>query len=149
MAIPVLWPEPCWKWVRWTEEKKHQYGAGNLKGLEWFWMKEWSLISCQEFSNLIRHYRKTFRASVFLYFLIWDILLIIISRGANNCVQRVFEKKHLFNNDISRESKDKKLLTMQINFHSLLWSYLPRVPIFLAMTVWFFFIKYWTCRTCS
>ncbi len=24
---------------------------------------------------------------------------------------------------------------MQINFHSLLWSYSPRVPIFLAMTV--------------
>ncbi len=24
---------------------------------------------------------------------------------------------------------------MQINFHSLLWSYLPRVAIFLAMTV--------------
>ncbi len=24
---------------------------------------------------------------------------------------------------------------MQINFHRLLWSYLPRVPIFLAMTV--------------
>ncbi len=45
----------------WTEEKKHQHGAGNLKGLEWFWMKEWSLISCQMFSNLIRHYRRTFR----------------------------------------------------------------------------------------
>ncbi len=29
-----------------------------------------------------------------------DILLIRISRGANNCVQRVFEKKHLFHNDI-------------------------------------------------
>ncbi len=62
MAIPVLWPEPCRKWVRWTEEKKHQHGAGNLKGLEWFWMKEWSLISCQVFSNLIRHYRRKFRA---------------------------------------------------------------------------------------
>ncbi len=24
---------------------------------------------------------------------------------------------------------------MQINFHNLLWSYLPRVPMFLAMTV--------------
>ncbi len=22
MTIPVLWPEPCRKWVRWTEEKK-------------------------------------------------------------------------------------------------------------------------------
>ncbi len=45
MAIPVLWPEPCRKWVGWTEEKKHQHGAGNLKGLERFWIKEWSLIS--------------------------------------------------------------------------------------------------------
>ncbi len=49
MAIPVLWPEPCRKWVGWTEEKKHQRGAVNLKDLEWFWMKEWSLISCQVF----------------------------------------------------------------------------------------------------
>ncbi len=62
MAIPVLWPEPCRKWVRWTEEKKHRHGAVNLKDLERFWMKEWSLISCQVFSNLIRHYRRTFRA---------------------------------------------------------------------------------------
>ncbi len=62
LAIPILWPEPCRKWVRWTEEKKHQHGAVNLKGLEWFWMKEWSLISCQVFFNLIRHYRRTFRA---------------------------------------------------------------------------------------
>ncbi len=62
MAIPVLWPEPCRKWVRWTEEKKHRDGAVNLKDLERFWMKEWSLISCQVFSNLIRHYRRKFRA---------------------------------------------------------------------------------------
>ncbi len=34
-----------------------------------------------------------------------DILLIKISRGANNCVQRVFEKKHLFHNDISPHFK--------------------------------------------
>ncbi len=33
-------------------------------------------------------------------------------------------------------NKRSKGLTMQINFHSLLWSYLPRVPIFLAMTVY-------------
>ncbi len=58
MAIPVLWPEPCRKWVRWTEEKKHRHGAVNLKDLERFWMKEWSLISCQVFSNLIRYYRR-------------------------------------------------------------------------------------------
>ncbi len=32
--------------VNWREE------AVNLKGLEWFWMKEWSLISCQVFSDL-------------------------------------------------------------------------------------------------
>ncbi len=31
--------------------------------------------------------------------------------------------------------KDQKGLTRQIYFHSLLWSYLPRVPIFLAMIV--------------
>ncbi len=58
MAIPVLWHEPYSKWVRWTEEKKHRHGDVNLKGLEWFCMKEWSLISCPVFSNLIRHYRK-------------------------------------------------------------------------------------------
>ncbi len=62
LAFPVLWPEPCRKWVRWTEEKKHRHGAVNLKDLEWFWMKEWSLISCQVFSNLMRHYRRKFRA---------------------------------------------------------------------------------------
>ncbi len=61
-AIPVLWPEPYYKWVGWTEEKKHHHGSGNLKGLKWFWMKEWSLISCQVFSNIIRHYRRNFRA---------------------------------------------------------------------------------------
>ncbi len=62
IAISVLRPEPCRKWVRWTEEKKHRHGAGNLKDLEWFWRKEWSLISCQVFSNLIRYYRRQFRA---------------------------------------------------------------------------------------
>ncbi len=62
MTIPVFWLEPCRKWVRWTEEKRHQQGAGNLKGLKWFWMNKWSLISCQVFSNIIRHYRRTFRS---------------------------------------------------------------------------------------
>ncbi len=81
-----------------------------------------------------------------------DILLIRISRGANNCVQRVFEKyiyfimifpphfKFLLSNErldfwffLNKRSKG---LTMQIHFHSLLWSYLPRVPIFLAMTIY-------------
>ncbi len=53
MAIPVLRPEPYRIWVRWTEEKKHHYGSVNLEDLERFWMKEWSLISCQVFSNFI------------------------------------------------------------------------------------------------
>ncbi len=80
-----------------------------------------------------------------------DILLIRISRGANNCVQRVFEnffyfimifppilnsyypmKGSIFVNFLNKRSKR----FIQINFHSLLWSYLPRVPIFLAMTVY-------------
>ncbi len=50
IAIPVLWPEPCRRWV--SELKKHRHGSVNLKGLEWFWMKEWSLISRQVFSDL-------------------------------------------------------------------------------------------------
>ncbi len=58
MAIPVLWPEPVEH--EWGELKKHRHGAVNLKDLERFWMKEWSLISCQVFSNLIRHYRRKF-----------------------------------------------------------------------------------------
>ncbi len=62
MAIPVLWPEPYRKWVRWTEEEKHQHGAVNLKDLERFCMKEWSLISYQVFSKLFRHYRRKLRA---------------------------------------------------------------------------------------
>ncbi len=32
-------------------------------------------------------------------------------------------------------NKISKGLTMQINFHSILWSYFPRVPIFLSITV--------------
>ncbi len=63
-------------------------------------------------------------------------------------------EKHLFYNDISpfyifiiqRKvrflwffiNKISKELTKQIHFHSLLWSYLPRVPIFLAMAVHIF-----------
>ncbi len=82
----VLWPEPCRRWVRWTEEKKlwiwrsgvildegmvSDLGSGVLwpepcrtwvselkrrscesEDLEWFWMKEWSLISGQGYSDL-------------------------------------------------------------------------------------------------
>ncbi len=53
MAIPVPWTEPYRKWVGWTEEK-HQHGDVNLKGLERFWMKEWSRISRQVFSKLVK-----------------------------------------------------------------------------------------------
>ncbi len=82
----VLWPEPWRRWVRWTEEKKlwiwrsgvildegmvSDLGSGVLwpepcrtwvselkrrscesEDLEWFWMKEWSLISGQVLSDL-------------------------------------------------------------------------------------------------
>ncbi len=63
------------KGVRWTEAK-HQHGAGNLKGLEWFWMKEWSLISCQVFSNLIRHYRR----KLLYYFCKWRFQKLLHKR---------------------------------------------------------------------
>ncbi len=36
---------------------EYQHWAGNLKVLERFWMKEWSLISCQVFFKLISYYR--------------------------------------------------------------------------------------------
>ncbi len=64
IAVSVLWPEPCRRWVRWTEEKKHRHGAVNLKDLERFCMKKWSLISYQVFSKLFRHYRRKLRAVV-------------------------------------------------------------------------------------
>ncbi len=63
MAVPVLWPESYRKMSEGElKGRKHQHGAVNLKDLERFWMKEWSLISCQVFSNLIRHYRRKLRA---------------------------------------------------------------------------------------
>ncbi len=43
----VLWPEPCRRWV--SELKRRRCESEDL---EWFWMKEWSLISCQVFSDL-------------------------------------------------------------------------------------------------
>ncbi len=65
-----------------------------------------------------------------------DILLIRISRGANNCVQRIFEKNiylimifpPILNSYYPMKgsifviflNKRSKGLTMQINFHSLL-----------------------------
>ncbi len=98
LAIPVLWPELCRKWVKWTEEKKHRHGAVNINGLEWFWMKEWSLISCPVFSNLIRHYRRTFRAVKLANG--GFKMDILNKKGAIKCGWCVLEKKHLFH-DIS------------------------------------------------
>ncbi len=80
MAVSVLWPEPYRKWVRWTEEKKHRHGAVNLKDLERFCMKKWSLISYQVFSKLFRHYRRKLRA-------------VTLGKGhCNNCGQRELEE---------------------------------------------------------
>ncbi len=62
IAVSVLWPEPYRKWVRWTEEKKHHHGAVNLKDLKDSVWRKWSLISCQVFSKLFRHYRRKLRA---------------------------------------------------------------------------------------
>ncbi len=44
MTIPVLWPEPCRKWVRWTEEKKLWiWRIWRDSG----WMNAlWSLVGC-------------------------------------------------------------------------------------------------------
>ncbi len=55
----VLWPEPCRRWV--SELKRRSCESEDL---EWFWMKEWSMISCQVFSNLIRYYRRKCRAVI-------------------------------------------------------------------------------------
>ncbi len=101
LAIPVLWPEPCRKWVRWTEEKKHRHGAVNLKDLEWFWMKEWSLISCQVFSNLVRHYRRKLRAVILAnggFKKYWI-------KGCRYLCPMCIREKHLFHNDISPHFK--------------------------------------------
>ncbi len=70
----------------------------------------------------------------------WDILLIILFRGINNCVQCVFEKKKLlFHTEISPHFNcfssmkgwilvfffflRSKWLIMLVYFHSLFWSY--------------------------
>ncbi len=75
MAVPVLWPEPCRTWVRWTEEKQHRHGAVNLKDLERFWMEKMvsDLLSCV----LQTHYRRKLRA---------------VTLGQNNCGQHELEK---------------------------------------------------------
>ncbi len=54
MAVPVPWPEPYRKWVGWTEEKKHQHEAGNLKDLERRKISMnglWSLVKCSPNSS--------------------------------------------------------------------------------------------------
>ncbi len=90
LAIPVLWPEPCRRWVRWTEEKKHCHRAVNLKGLKWFWMKEWSLMSCQVFSNLIRHYRRKLK-----YFGKWRFQKVLNKR-VPLIVANVYRRKNIY-----------------------------------------------------
>ncbi len=92
MAISVPWPAPYRKWVGWTEEQKHRHGAVNLKDLERFWMKEWSLISCQVLSNLIRHYRRKFRAVKLANGGFKEYWI----KGAVNCGQCVLEKNIYF-----------------------------------------------------
>ncbi len=137
MAVSVLWPEPYRKWVRWTEEKYYN-GAVNLKDLERFCMKKWSLISYQVFSKLFRHYRRKLRA-------------VTLGKGhcnnwgANNCGQHEIVKAFIsswdflptFNCFTSMirleiceffEWKIKRINNADL-FHSCLCSYLPRVPI--------------------
>jgi len=62
MTVPVPWPD------EWAELKRRstnvQHASGNLKDLERFCMEEWSLIYCQLFSKLIRHYRRRLRAVI-------------------------------------------------------------------------------------
>jgi len=53
-------------WVERTTEKQHQHELVNLKNLERFCVEELSLISCQVFSKLIRHYRRKRFCSFFL-----------------------------------------------------------------------------------
>ncbi len=62
-------------------------------------MKEWSLVSCQVFSNLIRHYRRKFRA----------VKLAkgkrrfqkVLNKRVPLIVANVYLEKTLFHNDIS------------------------------------------------
>ncbi len=69
-----------------------------------------------------------------------DILLIRISRDANNCVQHIFEKNICFIMIFPpfKYYPMKGLifrLTMKIHFNSQFTKPLPRVPVFLFMTV--------------
>ncbi len=81
-----------------------------------------------------------------------DIILIRISRGANNCGQHSLEKNiyfimrfsphfqlFYFNESLEFEyflNERSERSTVQIYFHSHLYSYLPRVPILVEGTVY-------------
>ncbi len=82
-----------------------------------------------------------------------DILLIIISRGANNCGQHVLEKNIYFTVRFSPHFQlfyfnemsfffffFNERSTMQIYFHSRLCSYLTRVSILVEATVYIYSI---------
>ncbi len=60
LSSGVLWPEPCRRWVRWTEEAPSWICESKGSGV--ILDEGMSLISRQVFSNLIRRYRRTFRA---------------------------------------------------------------------------------------
>ncbi len=118
MAIPVLWPEPCRTWVRWTEEKKHRHGAVNLKNLERFWMKEWSRISvrCSPTSSGI--------IGEYLELLNWqmEVSKSIEWKGTVNCGQCVLEKNIYF----------IMIFPLILNSYWTKWK---------VRFLWFFFIK--------
>ncbi len=63
-------------------------------------MKEWSLISCQVFSNLIRHYRR----KLLYYFGKWRFQKVLNKR-VPLIVANVYREKHLFHNHISPHFK--------------------------------------------
>ncbi len=60
LVIPVLWPEPCIQWVKWTEEKKHRHGSVNLKRRStvmdlWIWREEAPSWICESEEKKHRH----------------------------------------------------------------------------------------------
>ncbi len=57
----------------------------NLEDLERFWMKEWSLISCQVISNIIRYYRRYFRAVKLAYRACSSMIHFIKAQYTNAC----------------------------------------------------------------
>ena len=57
VVISVPWPKAHWKPVELAEEERRVQNGGprTLKGLERFFMEEWSQIACSVFSSLIKH----------------------------------------------------------------------------------------------